>query len=152
MRADEKREKEIKAVVDKYAELYTKKDLDGIMALFSPDPDVVVYGSGQDEKRVGHAEIRAQIMRDFSQAEALSFGIDWYSVSAIGTAACFAGDVTIRATAQGQEMELPRRFTCVLEKRDDRWLIAQGHFSVPAGDQPAGQSYPRKGLGIDLDL
>jgi ketosteroid isomerase-like protein len=44
--------------------------------------------------------------------------------------------------AGGQEMAFPARLTCVFEKREDQWLVAQAHFSLPAPDQEAGSSVP----------
>jgi ketosteroid isomerase-like protein len=39
-------------------------------------------------------------------------------------------------------MTIPARITWVLEKREDKWLIVQSHFSVPFGEQTAGESFP----------
>jgi hypothetical protein len=37
---------------------------------------------------------------------------------------------------------MPARATFVLEKRDGKWLIVQGHYSAPAAGQEEGQSIP----------
>ena len=39
-------------------------------------------------------------------------------------------------------MAFPVRFTGVFEKRDDRWLVVQAHFSLPAPDQAEDSSVP----------
>ena len=44
--------------------------------------------------------------------------------------------------ADGQAMSLPARLTAVFEKRGDRWLIVQSHFSFPAAGQAEGVSFP----------
>jgi SnoaL-like domain len=36
---------------------------------------------------------------------------------------------------------LAGRFTTVLEQRDDRWLLVQSHFSLPAAEQAEGRSF-----------
>jgi uncharacterized protein (TIGR02246 family) len=142
MKADAMTEAAVKAVLDRFTEGYARRDLETLLALFAPDADVVLYGTGADEKRVGLAEIRAQAERDWSQSEAVSLTYGWTSVSAAGSVAWVATDGAFEVQAGGQEMTLPARITWVLEKRDDKWLIVQAHFSVPFGEQAAGESFP----------
>jgi hypothetical protein len=42
------------------------------MALCASDADVVLYGTGADEERVGPVQIRTQVERDWSQTESAS--------------------------------------------------------------------------------
>ena len=142
MQADAQTEAAVKAVLDRFAENYTKRDLEGMMALFAPDADVVMYGTGADEKRVGSGEIRAQVERDWSQSEATTITYGWTSVSAAGSAAWAAADLTFKAKVGEQELTLEGRLTNVLENRGGKWLIVQGHFSLPAADQAEGESFP----------
>jgi ketosteroid isomerase-like protein len=142
MKADAKTEAEVRALLTKLTDSYGKRDLEGLMGCFAPDPDVVMYGTGIDEKRIGPAEIRIQAQRDWDQAEAISMTFDWMSVSAAGPVAWAAVDGAFKLHAGGQEFILPARGTFVLEKRDDRWLVAQGHFSAPAAGQEEGESFP----------
>ena len=142
MQADAQTEAAVKAVLDRFAENYTKRDIEGMMALFAPDADVVMYGTGADEKRVGSGEIRAQVERDWSQSEATTITYGWTSVSAAGSAAWVAADLTFKAKVGEQELTLEGRLTNVLENRGGKWLIVQGHFSLPAADQAEGESFP----------
>ncbi len=48
------------------------------------DADVVLYGTGADEKRIGLEQIRAQVERDWSQSDSAAMMLDWTSVSAAG--------------------------------------------------------------------
>ena len=113
-----------------------------LRAAFAPDPDVVMYGTGADEKRVGLAQIQAQAERDWSQAEAAAVTYESIAVSAAGAVAWAAADAAFRLKAAGQEMTLPARITFVLEKREAQWLVVHAHFSVPAAGQAEGESYP----------
>ncbi len=142
MKADAKTEKAVMAVLNKMAEGYARRDLEGVLSLFAPDPDVVMYGTGADEKRVGLAEIKAQVERDWSQSEASALMYGWTSVSAAGGVAWVAADATFRVQVGGQELSFPGRMTAVLEQRGDRWLFVQGHFSFPAAGQTEGESFP----------
>ena len=87
MKADVKTEAAVKSVLDKVAEGYAKRDLALLQAAFAPDPDVVMYGTGADEKRIGLAEIQVQAERDWSQTEAATVTYGWTSVSAAGSVA-----------------------------------------------------------------
>lgn len=46
MKADAMTEAAVKAVLDKVAEGYTRRDLALLLSAFAPDPDVVMYGTG----------------------------------------------------------------------------------------------------------
>ena len=142
MKADAKTEAEVKAVLTRLTESYEKQDLEGLMACFAPDPDIVMYGTGADEKRIGPAGIRIQAQRDWKQAESISMAFDWMSISAAGPVAWAATDGAFKIRAGGQEFAMPARGSFVLEKRDGGWLIVHGHFSAPAAGQQEGESFP----------
>jgi len=142
MKADAMTESAVKAVLDKVAEAYASRKMNVLKALFAPDPDVVMYGTGSDEKRVGLAEIQAQAERDWSQSESGAIVYEWISVSAAGPVAWAAADAAFNVTAGGQEMSFPARITFVLERRGDQWLIVQSHFSFPATSQAEGEAFP----------
>jgi ketosteroid isomerase-like protein len=52
-----------------------------------------------------------------------------------------AGRASVQARVEGQDLSLTGRFTAVLEHRDDRWLLMQTHFSLPAAEQAEGRSF-----------
>ena len=142
MKADAMTEAAVKVVLDKLAEGYAKRDVALLRAVLAPDPDVVMYGTGADEKRVGLAEIQAHAERDWSQSEAVSLTYGWTSVSAAGSVAWVAADAAFNVKAGGQAMTLPARITFVLEKRGEQWLIVHAHASFPAAGQAEGESFP----------
>jgi ketosteroid isomerase-like protein len=59
----------VRATLDRYSVLYAAHDVDGIMGLFAPDPDIVVIGTGADEKCVGPAQVRQLFERNFAESE-----------------------------------------------------------------------------------
>ena len=142
MKADARTEKAVMAVLNKLAECYATRDLDGLLAIFAPDSDNVMYGTGADEKRMGLQEIKAQAERDWAQTEASAITYTWTSVSSAGQVAWAAADTAFSFKADGQEMSLPARLTAVFEKRGDKWLIVQSHLSFPATGQAEGVSFP----------
>jgi ketosteroid isomerase-like protein len=124
----------VQATLQQWKDAYAKRDLDGALAVIAPDDDVVAIGTGADEWRVGREQVRAQMERDFAQAEALV-------VSEAGAVAWVAGQATVQARVDGQDLALAGRFTAVLEHRGDKWLLMQTHFSVPAAEQAEGRSF-----------
>ena len=141
MRADERTEVEVKAALDAVAKAFEDRDIDGFLACFSPDPDVIMIGTGGDEKGIGSEQIGALIKRSWSQSRAASLKLGWTSISAAGPVAWVAADARVRAEVGGREFVEDLRFTFVLEKRGDRWLIAQSHDSLPAAGQAEGEAW-----------
>ena len=141
MRADPKTEAAVVNIVKQGFEAFTKRDLDAVLAFFAPDPDVVVIGTGGDEKCVGLAQIRNIFERAFAQFEEASFKFGWHSVSAAGSVALLATDVTLYVKTSDRQISEQVRLTVVLEQRGDRWLIIQWHDSLPAAGQKDGQAF-----------
>jgi ketosteroid isomerase-like protein len=141
MKADARVEGEIEEALRELAEVYRTRDLNRALACFAPDTDVVMYGTGADEKRVGLSEIRAQIERDWEQTESADLRLDWTSVSSMDRVAWAAADGSFQIRAGGDAMTIPVRITLVFENRGGRWLIVQGHFSVAAAAQDEGSSF-----------
>lgn len=142
MKANSTTQQAVKAALDNWADSYIKRDIKRLLACIAPDPDVLMYGTGADEKRIGLAGIQAQAERDWAQTDAAAFILHDPSISAAGMVAWASADATFKVEVGGQEMALPARFTGVLENRDGQWLVAQAHFSLPAPDQEAGDSVP----------
>lgn len=135
MKADERTEREVMFTLERFIKAYQNRDLPGIMGLFAPDPDVVFYGNGEDEKSIGVAGIRDQAEHDWSQSEAISLEIKWSSVSMASSVAWLAADLRIVAGVAGMEVTLPARLTAVLERRGGEWLFVQWHTSIPTVEE-----------------
>lgn len=142
MHADQQTTSEVKDTLNRFSDAFGKRDMDSLMSLLAPDPDVTFFGTGADEERVGPSEIQKQIRRDWAQSESTSIDFDRLSVSSHNQVAWVAGDATLKATASGKEMTFPGRLTAVMEKRDGNWLIEQWHLSVPMAGQEQGHSFP----------
>jgi len=142
LKVDAKTEAEIKAVMKKWSDTYRRRDLKGAMALYVPDADVVMVGSGADEVRVGPEAIKAQYERDWAQTEAGALDFKSTMISKVGSAAVIFSEATVTAKVEGRSMEFPMRITSALENRGGKWLISQLHASMPAAGQEEGQSFP----------
>ena len=115
-----------------------------MMASFAPEPDLVVIGTGRDERGVGFAEVKAIFERAFSQFDEAFFDFGWHSVSVVGPLALLATDIDLRVKAGDREVSRQIRLTCVEEKRGDKWLVLQSHDSVPDRDQAEGDAFPSR--------
>jgi hypothetical protein len=135
---------DVLAVLKQFGDAYAKRDLELIRSLILPGPDTTMIGTGKDEKCVGLEAILSQIKRDWEQAE--SFTMEWKDsqVKSEGTAAWVMGDCLGKAMVKGESIELLMRYTAVLVRMGERWLIAQTHFSLPAAGQEEGSSFPKK--------
>jgi hypothetical protein len=74
--------------------------------------------------------------RNRSENEKSSIEFNWTSISAAGSVSWVAAETCLKVNVKGQNLIFPSRFTSVLEKRKDKWLIVQGHFSFPNLRQP----------------
>lgn len=132
------------AALNSAHDAYARRDVNALLAHFAPAPDVVMIGTGADERRVGLNEIKAQAERDWAQTEASSIQLGWHSVTASkdGSTAWVAADGKFNVRAEGQEMTVPARVTAVLENHGGKWLVAQAHYSTPMAGQAEGESFP----------
>jgi len=144
VKADTKTEVSVMEIINQFVDSFSKRDLDGVLALIAQDLDVVLIGSGADEKCIGWDEIKAVFKRDFSQSEEISLQLGWHSVSSAGSVAWVAADGFVRARVRGQETSFPVRLTFVLEQREGKWLIMQTHGSLPAAGQKEGEGWPTR--------
>jgi ketosteroid isomerase-like protein len=141
MKASPRTQAAVQATLQQWKDAYSQRDLDGALAVVAPDDDMVGIGTGPDEWRVGPAAFKAQLERDFAQAEALSVDYEPLVVSEAGPVAWVAGRASVQARVGGQDVAMTGRFTAVLEQRQGRWLLMQTHFSLPAAEQAEGRSF-----------
>ena len=142
MKADAKTEAAVMVTVNRFFEMYAKRDLKGLLSVVAPESDAVFFGSGPDEKYVGLEQAKKGFERDFAQSQAASWELGWHSVSASGLVAWLAAEVIIHATAGGKVLSIPYRLTMVLTHRGSEWILVQLHLSAPSAEQAAGQSWP----------
>jgi ketosteroid isomerase-like protein len=142
MKADSKTQSEVVATLKQMFDAYEKRDLQAMLAVVAPDADVLVIGSGEDERAIGADDFGKSSKRDWAQSEAASIGFKEPMVSMAGAVAWLAADVTFQFTVKGKQSNLPGRLTAVMEKRGGRWLFMQMHFSTPSCQQEHGHSWP----------
>jgi uncharacterized protein (TIGR02246 family) len=133
---------EVQSVIDLVAEAFEERDIEKMMSLFSDDDDLVVIGTGADERKVGKNEVRSLFKRDWAQSEASSLIYNWRVVSSAGVVAWAAVDGSVYARVGQREIHLPVRLSIVMKRISGRWSIVHWHLSVPASGQPSGEAWP----------
>ncbi len=140
---DERAIAEIRSLMYRMAERYGAGDVDGVLALFVEDGAIAI-GTGADEERLGHAEVRRLIARDLSEVEGVALTMDSLSVKVFGDAAFAFSPVVFTAVVDGERTNYPARFTIGLTRTDSGWRIAQTHTSFAYDGQVVGRSWPVK--------
>jgi ketosteroid isomerase-like protein len=141
MKLTKAQEAEVIETMQMYGTAYQKKDIKTLSALFSPG--ISGFGSGPDEVISDQTSFIRQMKRDMSQATILSFEFLDRQISGDGRVAWATSKSTIAFTIDGtKKQKLHGRSTMVLRNTGSRWIIEQLHFSLPYGEQSAGQSFP----------
>jgi uncharacterized protein (TIGR02246 family) len=131
MKVDAQREHQILATMESFFAAYANRDLPGVMALFTPDPDVVLIGTESDERLVGLESIRQRFQSDWSRTDEMSMEIRWHSVSGRDTVCWLAAEIMVTVSAEANRIEIPARISVVFEQRREKWLISHWHASIP---------------------
>ncbi len=143
MKPTKETESGVQSTLDKIAEAFEERDLDKMMSLFSTDEDLVVMGTGADEKKVGKSEVKSLFKRDWAQSEASSIAYNWKSITVEGKIAWVAAEAAFYARVGSREMHIPTRLTIILKKTGKEWLIVHWHASIPAAGQETGEAWPQ---------
>jgi len=132
MKADTQTETEIKALIEAAWERYAQQDLEGVLALWTTDPDLTILGVGDGQQIcVGQDAWRDALQDQFERLEDPKVTIEWHSISAAGNVAWSAATVMIENTTNGERVALPTQQTAICEKRGGAWHIMQVHTSRP---------------------
>jgi len=142
LKCTENTEYEVRDMMNRYAQAYADKDIDAMMDLFIDDPDIVAIGTGTDEWIHGCNELREGFKRDFAQADNIQVKFEKVTIQSANGAAWLSGLMTMYAAVSGKEVLLSGRLSMVLERIENKWLFTHLHFSLPAGEQEEGHSFP----------
>ncbi len=129
MNADRQTESEIKALIEAAWERYAQKDLEGVLALWTTDPDLMVVGVRGDTICNGQIEWRDALLDQFEQLRDPKVSVEWHGVSAAGNVAWSTAIIRIENTMHGERVVLPTHQTAVCERRGGTWRIMQAHSS-----------------------
>jgi len=140
MTVDEKVRERVIDVLNRLSEGYSKRDIDGIIALM--DLGLMGFGTGADERVSGVEEFRSRLERDLSQCDEMSLYYSNVDVDGEGAVAWLACDCRAVVVVRGISQEIKFRLTAVLRLEKVSVRFAQLHFSLPAEGQVDGESFP----------
>jgi ketosteroid isomerase-like protein len=124
-------ESEVRTLLESWSEAAGMKDIDRLMALYSPD--IVYFDVVPPLRFSGSAEVRANFLRWFDGFKS-SIGQELRDPQIVVSGDLAAAYMLIRASGtlkDGREVAYWVRATVFCKKSNDRWLIAHEHVSLP---------------------
>jgi len=134
----------IMATLNDYAKAYCEKDIVALMRVFVDGDDISLIGTGGDELCGGRAAVEKVFLRNFEEATANEFEWHWSHIIVSGDCAVVAITLTIHLEHQGEELNVPVRWTVALTKDQGRWAWLHRHASSAATGQDEGAAYPKE--------
>ena len=132
MPADPDTEREIRAAVSAFFDALANRRLDDLVAAFSDESDVALYGSEVSEISIGPQAVRRFLERICALPSGPRFTFGEWQISVDGDVAWLTVPARV---AIGETVADPYRLTLILRKRRGRWLIALFNGSEPAPDR-----------------
>lgn len=119
------------AALDKFAAAYTANDVEALVKLYTPD--AILLGTNSPVIAQGREAVRAY----FTNLKLAGSGNkneiqDRKTIVASDTAVVITGFYMFTRTVNGQPTPGPARFTVLMTKSGDSWLIAHQHSSPRA--------------------
>ncbi len=122
---------EILAVMAKHDAAYNAHDLAGVMAIYAPEADTILMGTGTDEIWNGKEAIGDAYKHFFEGFDAGSATIEYFKESANiqENIAWLFVVAKFTDSLNGQDREFGANISAVLEKIDGQWYIRATHLS-----------------------
>lgn len=130
----EKELSEIRFVLEQYELAREREDFATVEHLWAEEADIVLFGTVGNEQLVGIEAIKKAMSRQFNEFENTLINISeqMIRINEAGTVAWFSEVLDYSFIYMGEHMIFEgMRFTGVLEKKEDKWKLVQGHLSVP---------------------
>ncbi len=134
----------IRDLLERLNQGFAQHDVQHILDLFAPDPEIVYLGSEAGESAIGPTQLRTLLEALFARPETYQWRWGELHVRVIGQFAWLTTEAILQV--QGRErLELPYRITLVLQRHGDRWLVIHYH-----GSEPVAVPQPSPGANTDL--
>ena len=123
----------IEALEARFAAAFNARDVDAIMRVYEPGPDLFVFDVTPPRQYVGAAAYRADWVATFKATPAVfHFSISDLAVTVVGPVA-YGHSIQTNAFTRtnGSKGGFVVRVTDIYRKIHGKWLIVQEHVSVP---------------------
>lgn len=131
-----KKDKEaIESLLENYILANENQDVELIEEIWAPDDEIILYGTDSDERLMGWANIKEAIKEQFGYITDtyISASNQFIKLNCTSNTAWFAETLNYNYMYKGVAHKYEGlRFTGVVEKIDGKWLLVQGHLSLPA--------------------
>ena len=123
----------VRASLTRFAEVYSRRDVDGIMASYSDSPSIVAVGANAEHGRfVGPEAIRKAYSRDLARATSIRMSFDDALVTVHDDVAWLVADGhACMQAVDGSMVAASGRLSAVLRRERGRWLFMMTHWSFP---------------------
>lgn len=123
----------IEALEARFAAAFTAKDVNAIMRVYEPGPDLFVFDVTPPRQHVGWADYKTDWEDTFKPTRGpVHFSISHLSVTVVGPVAYgHSIQESLFTWANGSKGDVIVRVSDVYRKIHGRWLIVQEHVSVP---------------------
>jgi ketosteroid isomerase-like protein len=134
-------EKSIRALLEGFSAAVKARDVNAIMAFYAPGDSLVAFDAFPPRQYAGNASYRKAYENFFAAfpGPVTSEVIDLHVDVSSPMANTYGIDKWVATGSDGKPMTVFFRFTDVLRKFDNRWLIVHEHLSVPV-DPVTGQA------------
>jgi SnoaL-like protein len=136
IKTDCKNDKEaIENLLENYILANENQDFELIEEIWGTEDDIILYGTDSDERLMGWKNIKAAIKEQFGYITDtyISASNQFIKLNCTGNTAWFAETLNYNYMYQGEANSYEGlRFTGVVEKIDEKWVLVQAHLSVPA--------------------
>ncbi len=125
----------IENLLENYILANESQDLDLIENIWASDDDIILYGTDSDERLMGWSNIKDAIKEQFGYITDtyISSSNQFIKLDSNGNTAWFAETLNYNYMYKGMAHSYEGlRFTGVVEKVSDNWVLVQAHLSVPA--------------------
>lgn len=126
---------QIETVLEQFVVANETQDFELIEKIWADDENIILIGTDSDERLVGWNMIERSIKHQFSEFQETFITVSDQLIRLNGScnSACFSELLAYNFIYKEEAMSFTgMRFTGVLEKVDDRWVLVQGHLSIPA--------------------
>jgi ketosteroid isomerase-like protein len=120
----------IRDLLERLNQGFARQDVQQVLDLFAPGPEIVYLGSEAGETAVGPPQLRTLLQALFARPETYQWRWGQLHVSVMGQFAWLTTEATLQVEGQ-ERLELPYRITLVLQRRGDGWLVVHYHGSEP---------------------
>lgn len=139
---NENEKEEIIKVLNEVEQGYKLGNVDRLTSVFYKE-DVSLIGTAIDEVRVGIEAIQYQFQRDIEQTSFRDVSLSEPQIFLHGNISyVICNLIFIGETIEGEDFVMKGRYSAMLEKNGDKWLMRHGHCSVPDYDVSEGESFP----------